>query len=58
MGFQQLITKLTGPTWPDAKPLPQHVRAVRLDHKLLLHMEGAMKPSDRVETGYGKKAVQ
>lgn len=40
--------------WPHARPLPAHVQAVRLDEKLLLHMIGCSKPSDRTNTGYTK----
>lgn len=41
--------------WPDAKPLPRHVREVQLDRKIMLHIDGAHKPSERVQVGWGKQ---
>lgn len=41
----------------EAKPLPPHVRDVKLNiDALALHMSNAHKPSDRTEIGYKKPA--
>ena len=39
------LNRLLEDPWPNARPLPPHVQAVRLDPKLLLlHMERAAHP--------------
>ena len=46
--FRQIINGWGEPLWPDAKPLPEHVKNVKLDAKLiLLHMHEAEKPKAR-----------
>jgi hypothetical protein len=41
----RLLSRWLDDPWPDAKPLPPHVAAVRLDQKLLLlHMQRAANP--------------
>ena len=46
--IRAFISRILDNPWPDAKPLPPHVIAVRLDPKLLyLHMMEAQKPTDR-----------
>lgn len=40
--IRAFISRILDNPWPDAKPLPPHVIAVRLDPKLLyLHMQQA-----------------
>ncbi len=60
MVLQQIISKLTAPTWPDAKPLPAHVRDMRINHEALaLHIKHAASgQSDNTQCGYGKKVKQ
>lgn len=43
--------------WLDEEPpsmLPAHVQAVKLDHKIAMHMAGAFKPSNRTQIGFMK----
>ena len=46
--FRQIINGWGEPLWPDAKPLPEHVKNVRIDQKFMqLHMHEAEKPKAR-----------
>lgn len=41
----RILSHYLGNPWPNARPLPPHVAAVRIDPKLLLlHMDRAAKP--------------
>lgn len=39
-------------------PLPPHVQAVKLDHKIALHIAGAEKPSSRTQSGFIKPRTE
>jgi len=62
MGFQltHLIERFTAAPWPDAKPLPEHVRVMKINHEALaLHVSrAAREPSVNRQRGYGKKVKQ
>ena len=46
--FKSILNGWGQPLWPDAKPLPDHVKSVRIDQKFMrLHMEEAEKPKAR-----------
>jgi len=46
--FKAMLNNWGQPVWLDAKPLPEHVKRVRLDQKLIqLHMSEAEKPRKR-----------
>jgi hypothetical protein len=46
--FKTILNGWGKPLWPDAKPLPDHVKNVRIDQRFMrLHMHEAEKPKAR-----------
>jgi len=53
--FKATLNGWGQPVWPDAKPLPEHVKRVRIDQRFMrLHMEEAEKP--RVRNGFNNES--
>lgn len=44
----EIIDRWNAPLWPEAKPLPPHVQAVKINQAfMILHMREAEKPTRR-----------